>query len=88
MSTAYGRSSVAIHFTWQRDWNAVTRMLPILEAALAPFEHRPHWGKVFTMSPAEVRSAYPALPQFTALLDRSDPAGSFRNAFLSRYLFD
>jgi xylitol oxidase len=87
MSTAFGRASVAFHFTWVPDWEAVRSVLPSLEAALAPFEPRPHWGKVFTMSPEVVRSAYAMLPQFAALLERHDPLGKFRNAFLNRYIF-
>jgi xylitol oxidase len=88
MSTAFGRASVALHFTWQPDRDALGRVLPIIEEALAPFDPRPHWGKVFTMSPADVRSSYDKLPQFVALLDRHDPSGKFRNAFTSRYIFD
>jgi xylitol oxidase len=87
MSTAFGRASVAFHFTWVPDWEAVRSVLPSLEAALAPFEPRPHWGKVFTMSPEVVRAAYAMLPQFAALLERHDPLGKFRNAFLNRYIF-
>lgn len=87
MSTAFGRASVAIHFTWQPDWDAVRRVLPTIEDALAPFEPRPHWGKLFTMSPAAVRSSYEKLPQFAALLERHDPSGKFRNGFLGRYVY-
>ncbi len=88
MSTASGRASVAIHFTWQPEAAGVRRVLPIVEEALAPFSPRPHWGKVFTMSPAAVRSAYENLPRFAALLEQHDPAGKFRNDFLRRYIFD
>ena len=87
MSTASGRASVAIHFTWKPDWEAVRRILPAIESALAPFEPRPHWGKLFTMPAEAVRSSYEKLPQFVALLERMDPAGTFRNAFLDRYVF-
>ena len=87
MSTAFGRPSVAIHFTWQPDGEGVRRVLPAIEGALAPFEPRPHWGKVFTMPADAVRSSYPKLPQFSELLQRHDPNGKFRNAFLSRYVF-
>jgi xylitol oxidase len=86
MSTAYGRASVAFHFTWQPDWEAVRGVLPALEAALAPFEPRPHWGKVFALSPDAVRSSYERLPAFVSLLERYDPSGTFRNAFLDRYI--
>jgi alditol oxidase len=87
MSTAFGRESVAFHFTWQPDWEAVGQVLPAIEAALAPYEPRPHWGKVFTMAPETVRSAYGKLPQFVELLERNDPLGKFRNPFLDRYIF-
>jgi xylitol oxidase len=86
MSTAFGRPSVALHFTWQPAWDAVRRILPIIEEALAPFEPRPHWGKAFTLPPETVRSSYEKLPQFAALLRRHDPLGKFRNAFLDRYI--
>jgi xylitol oxidase len=86
MSTAYGRASVAFHFTWQPDWEAVRGVLPALEAALAAFEPRPHWGKVFALSPDAVRSSYERLPAFVSMLERYDPSGKFRNAFLDRYI--
>ncbi len=87
MSTAYQRPSVAFHFTWQPDWEAVRGVLPAIESALGPFEPRPHWGKLFTMSPESIRASYERLPQFVALLDQYDPAGTFRNAFMDRYIF-
>jgi alditol oxidase len=86
LSTAAGRATVAIHFTWQPDWQNVRVLLPVIEAALAPFEPRPHWGKLFTLAPEAVRAAYPRLPDFVALLARHDPTGKFRNAFLDRYI--
>jgi xylitol oxidase len=88
MSTAYHRASVALHFTWQPDWEAARLVLPYVEAALEPFDPRPHWGKLFTMPPEAVRASYEKLPQFAALLRRHDPDGAFRNAFLDRYVFD
>ena len=87
LSTASERATVAIHFTWQPDWEQVRELLPAIDAALAPFAPRPHWGKLFTLAPGLVRAAYPRLPEFRELLDRHDPAGKFRNAFLDRYVF-
>jgi len=87
MSTAFGRASVSIHFTWQPNWDGVRAVLPAIEDVLAPFEPRPHWGKLFTMSPEAVRSSYAKLPQFVALIERHDPAGKFRNRFIDRYIF-
>ena len=86
MSPCYGQDSVAIHFTWYKNWPAVEQLLPLLEAQLAPFEARPHWGKLFTMQPAQVQALYARLPDFRNLLDSFDPGGKFRNAFLDRYL--
>jgi xylitol oxidase len=86
MSTAYGRPSAAFHFTWVPDWQAVRQVLPVVEEALAPYDPRPHWGKVFEISPGAVQSSYEKLPAFTELLGRYDPAGKFRNAFLDRFI--
>jgi len=87
MSTAYRRPSVAIHFTWKPDWPAVQCVLPIVERELGPFQPRPHWGKLFTMSPAVLRSRYEKLDDFIQLAAKYDPKGKFRNDFLNRYVF-
>ena len=88
MSTAYGRDSVAFHFTWYQDWEALQTLLPILEEAVRPFDIRPHWGKNFGMEPAVLRSRYEKLNEFRALVDDFDPSGKFSNAFTQRYLFE
>lgn len=84
LSGAYETDAVGIHFTWKRDPDAVLPLLPVLEEALAPFEARPHWGKLFAELP---RHLYPKLPDFVALAERLDPQGKFRNAFLERTVF-
>jgi xylitol oxidase len=87
LSPCYGQDCVAFHFTWTQDWAGVRAVLPRLEDALAPFQPRPHWGKLFTMPPAAVQALYPRLPDFQALLRALDPEGKFRNAFLDRYIY-
>lgn len=87
MSTAYKRDSVALHFTWKQDWPAVSKVLPQIERELAPFEPRPHWGKLFTLPPARLRSRYERLADFVALAQKFDPHGKFRNDFLQRNIF-
>ena len=87
MSTAYRRPSVAIHFTWKQDWPAVRRVLPVIEKELAPFEPRPHWGKLFTMKPAALRATYEKLDDFIAIARKYDPQGKFRNDFLDTNIF-
>ncbi len=86
LSAAYGRDSLAIHFTWVPDMAAVVPVLEAVEAALEPFEPRPHWGKVFRVDPAVVASRYPRLADFRALRDEMDPQRRFANAFVDTYL--
>ncbi len=86
LSPAYGRDSVAVHFTWQPDTAAVLPVVAAVEAALAPFDPRPHWGKVFTTGPEEVADGYPRLDDFCALRRELDPDDVFGNAFVDTYL--
>ena len=87
MSTCYQRPSVVIHFTWKPDWPAVRRLLPVIEKELSPFHPRPHWGKLFALSPLELQSRYQKLPDFLQLAAKYDPKGKFRNDFLNTNLF-
>ena len=87
MCMAYQQACVGIHFTWKRNWPEVQKLLPLIEEQLAPFHPRPHWGKLFTMSPAQVQASYEKLPDFQNLLRSYDPQGKFRNAFLDKYIF-
>lgn len=87
MSTAYRQRSVAIHFTWKPDWPAVRNILPLIERELSPFHPRPHWGKLFTMSFAQLKSSYEKHHDFLKLAAKYDPKGKFRNDFLTWNLF-
>jgi alditol oxidase len=87
MSTCYRQPSVAIHFTWKQDWPAVRRLLPVIEKELSPFQPRPHWGKLFTLSPTALRSRYEKLEDFIQLAAKYDPKGKFRNDFLNANIF-
>jgi xylitol oxidase len=86
MSPYYHRDTVGFHFTWKQDVPNVMQTLPLIEAQLAPFGARPHWGKLFTVAPQQVRAAYEKLSPFQALLREYDPEGKFRNAFLDNIL--
>ncbi len=87
MSPCYKQPCVTIHFTWQQDWPAVSKLLPLIEKELAPFDARPHWGKLFSISPAVLKSMYGKLSDFTKLAATYDPPGKFRNDFLNTYIF-
>jgi xylitol oxidase len=77
LSPFYERDSVAIHFTWKPLGAEVAGALSSVEKALAPFDARPHWGKLFLAVPD-----YPQLAAFRSLRDRLDPLGKFRDAFV------
>ncbi|PZT68223.1 FAD-binding protein [Streptomyces sp. SW4] len=86
LSPAYGRDSVAVHFTWVADTAAVLPVVRRVEAALDAFAPRPHWGKVFTTPPRTLRERYPRLWDFGQLIRPADPSGMFTNAFLREML--
>lgn len=87
LSMAYGRDTVAFHFTWQLRQAEVEALLPELEAALAPFSVRPHWGKLATPDAAAAAGLYPRHADFVALAERLDPTHVFRNDFVDDRVF-
>lgn len=87
MSPCYERPSMTVHFTWKPEWPAVKKVLPLIEAKLAPFHARPHWAKLFTMPPSTIQPMYAKLPEYRTLLDHYDPAGKFRNQFLRTNIY-
>lgn len=87
MSTAYQRPTVCLHYACAADPAFPETVLPVVEQALAPFDPRPHWGKLFVATADELAPRYPRMDDFRALANRLDPQGKFRNAFLDRHLF-
>lgn len=86
LSPAFARESLAIHFTWKLEPDAVLDLLPLIESALQPFAARPHWAKLFTIPPRTLRRLYPRFPDFAALTAHFDPTGRLRNDFLDELL--
>jgi len=86
LSPFYERDSIAFHFTWKPLAADVQAVLPRIEAALAPFAARPHWGKLFVASPQELEAVYPKLPAFRQLREQLDSSDKFGNAFIARYV--
>lgn len=70
MSTAYGRDSVGIHFTFEQA--PIDDVLRAIESALAPFDYRAHPGKVH-LEPG----SHPRADDFERLAERLDPRGAF-----------
>ena len=86
LSPCRDRPSVAIHFTWINDDEAVAASVAAVETALGHLDVRPHWAKVFRMPPEQLQPHYPDLPRFRDLADRHDPGRKFGNPFLARYI--
>jgi len=87
MSPCFKQACIGIHFTWKKDWEGVQKVLPLIEEQFAQFDARPHWAKLFMMSPVRLQSLYEKMPDFRRLLEHYDPQGKFRNAYLDKYIF-
>ncbi|BDI23112.1 FAD-binding protein [Herbiconiux sp. L3-i23] len=88
LSGAYGRDTVAFHFTWQQRPDEVRDVLTVLERELAPFEARPHWGKVFTARREQIAPLYPRFDDFLSLRARLDPDDVFVGQYTRRILLE
>jgi xylitol oxidase len=86
LSPAGQGGALGLHVTWLPEPDGVARAIAEVEAALAPFAPRPHWGKVFGLAPAEVRSRFPRWDDFASLVADLDPDGVFGNDFTDAYL--
>lgn len=80
LSGAFQRDTLAIHFTWKK-LDAIYPVIEKVEAALRPFNYRPHWGKVFTADATYLKSVYPKMGEFQALMQALDPGKKFENSF-------
>ena len=87
MSPCYKQDSVTIHFTWKQETDAVNKLLPLIEKALSPFNAKPHWGKLFTMSPTVLDARYEKYADFKKMIKEYDPTAKFRNQFLDRNIY-
>ncbi len=86
LSPAFGRDTVAIHFTWVRRPGPVLQAAQAIQAALSPYAPRPHWGKVFDTEAFHAAACYPHLADFVDLIRSLDPTGTFGSPFVDRLL--
>jgi xylitol oxidase len=82
LSPASERDSLCIGFTWRKHPAEVMALLADIETALAPYEPRPHWGKLFAFNDHDLARRFPRLPDFLELRTTHDPTGKFTNAFI------
>jgi len=82
LSPAYGRDTLSIGFTWKKHIDEVHALLPNVEEALAPFDARPHWGKLFAMGRDGLAAVFPHLDAFVSLAESYDPERRFANPYL------
>jgi xylitol oxidase len=82
LSPAHGRDSVTIGFTWRRHPEPVHALIGDVEAALADFDARPHWGKLHRFTADDLARAFPRLPDALDVARRLDPSGTFASDVL------
>lgn len=83
-----GSASFGIDMGWDPSkLDALLRLLPKIEAALEPFNARPHWGKLFTMKPAKYLAKYSKFGDFKRIAKQLDPKRKFMNDFLRKNVF-
>lgn len=81
LSPNYGRASAVISVSGQPGtdyWG----YLRAVDALLAQFDARVHWGKLHFLTPERLHALYPRADDFIAIRRRLDPRGVFLNAHL------
>lgn len=84
LSPSASEPTVGFHFTWRPVERDVLRVLPVLEAALAPYDARPHWGKLHRVSGERISELYPRIGEFRDVARSLDP----NRRLVNRYLAD
>jgi len=86
LSPQYGRDSTSLSVSGLIGTDYIP-FLRAVDAALAPFDARPHWGKLHFLNADRVRVLYTQLEQFQEVRRAFDPRGLFLNPHL-RALFE
>ncbi len=83
MSPATGRDTCQLG-AYMAEAPGVERYFELFQAAMKTLDGRPHWGKEFHTSTAELAAAYPDFERFRTLARQLDPDGVFQNRFVAR----
>ena len=74
---------VAVHQDRRLDWETYFRSV---EAVMAEYGGRPHWGKRHFQTAETLAGLYPRWDAFQSARARLDPDGAFRNGYTDRVL--
>lgn len=85
LSPSHERDSayIAVHQYEGMAWEPYFRQV---EAIMADYDGRPHWGKRHHLDVATLRALYPRFDDFLAVRDRLDPERVFANAYTGTVL--
>ena len=85
LSTAHGRATgyVAVHVYRGSPYD---RYFTGVEAIMADYGGRPHWGKMHFQRAETLAPLYPEWDRFQQMRARLDPGGTFRNSYTDRVL--
>jgi FAD-linked oxidoreductase len=85
LSPFHGRDcgSLALHAYYKDDYRF---MFDLIEPILRRHGGRPHWGKLHSLSAAELTPLYPRWSQAMEVRARLDPDGRLLNSYLKRLL--
>jgi FAD/FMN-containing dehydrogenase len=78
LSPMYGTDSVSLSVSGVPGTD-YRPFMQAVDAALRPFDARPHWGKLHCFGRARLRDAYPRFDDFVCLRAELDPNGLFLN---------
>jgi len=74
--------SVALHFTWKNDAQAVDQAVDLVEETIAEFEPIPHWGKLHHFNLEKLENVHLKLGAARKVFDLMDPAETFSTDYL------
>jgi FAD/FMN-containing dehydrogenase len=76
-------ASISLHqYTKQDHWE----LFKVAEPVFRKYGGRPHWGKIHSLSHAELCELYPKWDEFHALRRELDPNGKFMNVYLKHIM--
>lgn len=73
--------SISVHQYYKQDYRAIFKEI---EPVFWKYQGRPHWGKVHTLSYAQLQKLYPRFEDFRKVRARVDPQGRFLNSHLKQ----